>query len=357
MGYVLSIQRRNRMQNDGEIRFSVIITAYNLENFINRSLDSVLEQTFDNYEILVVDDASQDKTCEILDNYQKKFNGKIRVIHNEKNLGPSACRNRAIAQAKGEYLIHLDGDDSLYDKDTLQKVNNVIGNEDYDIIYLGVQYAGCENKLYLPNAENSTQKARIVCDMQFSVTSKVWRRDFLEENDITFIENMFYEDMIYSIKSTIKAKKTTFAEFPIFIYYRNRKGSIMTTPNIKRCKDMYKMLYYLMELYEETPEELQPYLLSFIKNETFGVPARLDGILKSLKDSTYAPVFPKRNYVFTEETPVVIEENPKVIPITVPNELSNYEVISGDTQVAATGLNFDLKKRRTNKNTNKNLFN
>ena len=123
----------------------------------------------------------------------------------------------------------------------------------------------------------------------------------------------------------------------------------MATPNIKRCKDMYKMLYYLMELYEETPEELQPYLMSFIKNETFGVPARLDGIIKSLKDSTYTPVFPKRNYVFTEEAPTIIENNPKIIPISMPNQIAadgsgnGIEVVPEEPAVAAADSKKDLK--------------
>ncbi len=352
------------MQSNSGIRFSIIMSIYNLEKIINRSIDSVLNQSYKNYELIIVNDGSQDNTLSILQNYQKNFNDRIQIINNEKNIGLSASRNKAITQSKGEYIVYLDGDDTLYDTDTLQKVNDTIGNETYDIAYFGVQYAGGENRLYLPNAENSTQKARIVCDMHFAVASKVWRREFLEENKITFIEEMYYEDMVYSIKSAIKAQKTTFGEFPIYVYYRNREGSIMATPNIKRCKDMYKMLYYLMELYEETPENLQPYLLSFIKNETFGVPERLDGILKSLKDSTYTPVFPKRHYAFTEETPSIVEddseittENPKVIPIVVPAvEISDYGLISAKPQIAATGLNFDLKVRNK-KNANKNLFN
>lgn len=348
------------MQNDNEIRFSVILSFYNLEETAKKSIESVLNQTFTNYEILLINDASQDNTLQILQHFQETYKDKIRLINNEKNIGVSASRNKAIAQATGEYIVHLDGDDTLYDNDTLLKINNTIGNEKYDIVYFGVQYAGCGNKLYLPNAENSTQKARIVCDMHFAVASKVWRREFLKENDITFIEGMYYEDMVYSIKAAIKAKLTSFGEFPIYVYYRNRAGSIMSMPNIKRCKDMYKMLYYLMELYDETPKELQPYLLSFIKNETFGVPARLDGILKSLKDSTYTPVFPKRNYVFTEETPSIVKNNTdtniKLIPIVPSAEHQSYGIIAEEPQIAATSLSFNSKIRR-NKNANKNLFN
>lgn len=321
------------MEEKASLRFSVIMCAYNLEKIVDTAIESVLMQNFDNYELIIVNDGSSDNTIGTLRKLEKKANGKIRIIDNPKNMGLSASRNIAIKQAKGEYIVHLDGDDTLYDNNTLAKIDATIGNRKLDICYFGVQYVGGGNKLYLPNAENSTKKARIVCDMHFAVASKVWRREFLEENNITFIEGMYYEDMVYSIKATIKAKETSFGAIPIYVYYRNREGSIMATPNIKRCKDMYKMLYYLMELYEETPEELQPYLMSFIKNETFGVPARLDGIVKSLKDSTYTPVFPKRNYVFTEEAPTIVENNPKVIPILIPNQIT---ATGEDNQIKVT---------------------
>ena len=307
------------------LRFSVIICAYNLEKIIKVSLESVLMQRFKNFELIVVDDCSTDKTYEVLKKYEKK-DSRIRVLRNETNSGPSISRNNAVDIAKGEYIVYLDGDDTLYDRNTLEKVDKVIGNDNPDITYFGVQYVGGSNKAYIPNAENSTQKARIICDMHFPVASKVWRRKFLLENDIKFIGGMYYEDMVYSIKAAIKSKKLKYGEFPIYIYYRNREGSIMSTPNMKRCKDMYLVMYYLMELYEETPEELKPYLMSFIKNETFSIPMRLDGVIKAMNDKTFSPVIPKRNYVFTEESPTVVEkteENPKVVPITIAEDLNN----------------------------------
>jgi len=336
------------MPKTNGLRFSVIMCAYNLEKIVDTAIESVLNQTFENYELIIVNDGSKDNTLGTLKKFEKKSNGKIKIINNEKNLGLSASRNIAIKEAKGEYIVHLDGDDNLYDRETLAKIDDTIGKQILDIVYFGVQYVGGENKLYLPNEQNSTQIARIVCDMHFAVSSKVWRRKFLEEINLTFIEGMYYEDMVYSITAAIRAKKTSFGAFPIYVYYRNRAGSIMATANVKRCKDMYKMLYYLMELYEETPEHLQPYLLSFIKNETFGVPMRLDGIIQSLKDSTYTPVFPKRNYVFTEEMPLnqpIEEDAIKSIPISSENNSSinnEIKIISGEENIAASN-NDNLK--------------
>lgn len=286
--------------NNKKIRFSIIVCAYNIDGYISRAIDSVLEQDYDNYELILVNDGSKDKTLSILKEYEKKHKDKIRLIDNGKNLGLGKSRNIAIAQAKGEYIIHLDGDDSLYEKETLTKIDKTIGKEKVDLIYFGVQYIGGDNKAHIPTKENSTKEARIICDMHFSVASKVWRRDFLNENDITFIEDMYYEDMVYSIKATILAKKLKYGAFPIYNYYRDREGSIMTTPSIKRCKDMYKVLYYLMDLYETVPKKLQPYLLSFIINETENVPLRINVILKSLENDKITPALPKRNYKFKE---------------------------------------------------------
>lgn len=345
------MQKRENSENEDElkkIRFTIIMCAYNLEKIIQTAIESVIEQRFKNFELLIVNDGSTDKTLDVLKKFEEK-DDRIKIINNKQNIGLSASRNKAIKHARGEYIVHLDGDDTLYNRNTLKRIDETIGEEDADIIYFGVQYVGGTNKAYLPNAENSTKQSRIVCDMHFAVASKVWRRKFLEENNITFIEGMYYEDMVYSIKSAIVAKNLKYGSFPIYIYYRNREGSIMSTPNIKRCKDMYKMLYYLMELYEETPEELKPYLLSFIKNETYSIPMRIDSILKSLKDKDYVPVFPKREYIFTEEKPEIQNSNQTLFTVEDPVNINNTESNKKTIQevipdMVAKSINSDKKK-------------
>lgn len=281
-----------------EKRFSIIISAYNIEKYIKRAIDSVLEQTFTNYELIVVNDCSKDSTLEKIKEYD---DSRVIIINNEKNRGLGAVRNIGIEKAIGEYIVHLDGDDTLFEKTTLERIDNLIGDDKPDIIYLGFKDVGGYNKTHLSTAENSTKKARLTCDINFSVPSKCWRREFLLENNIKFMENIYYEDMVYSTHATILAKDYKYGEFPIFKYYRNRAGSIMSTPSMRRCSDMYRMLSYLMDLYEITPEEYKPYLLSFIKNETNSLPIRIDAILKALNEGNGTPVFPKRNYKFEEE--------------------------------------------------------
>lgn len=281
-----------------EKRFSIIISAYNIEKYIKRAIDSVLEQTFTNYELIVINDCSKDKTLEKIQEYDDP---RLIIINNEKNRGLGAVRNIGIEKATGEYVVHLDGDDTLFENTTLEKIDKLIGTDKPDIIYLGFKDVGGYNKIHLSTAENSTKKARLTCDINFSVPSKCWRREFLLENNIKFMENIYYEDMVYSTHATILAKDYKYGDFPTFKYYRNRAGSIMSTPSMRRCSDMYRMLAYLMDLYEITPDEYKPYLLSFIKNETKSLPIRIDAILKALKEGNGTPVFPKRNYKFEEE--------------------------------------------------------
>ena len=95
-----------------------------------------------------------------------------------------------------------------------------------------------------------------------------------------FKTGMYYEDELYCLKATILSKKTKSAKIKVFKYYRNREGSVMTKPSIKKCSDWYRMLAEVVDLYEITPDEYKPYLLSFIKNENDTIPLRIRGILK-----------------------------------------------------------------------------
>lgn len=278
-------------------KYTVIICGYNIENYIETAIDSVLQQDYLNYEIILVNDGSIDKTLEKMKKYESD---KVKVVNNIQNKGLGASRNIAVSVATGDYILYLDGDDTMYDNHTLSRINEIIEKDKADVTFFGVQYIGGDNKLYLSNAENSTKIARLSCDIFFGVPSKCWKTQFLRENSITFIEDMYYEDMIYSMKSTILSEKLSYGEFPIFNYYRDRPGSIMSTPNIKRCTDMYRMLAHMVELYDITPKEYKKYVLSFIKNETMSLPMRLDAIIKSMEEKTHSPVLPKRRYKFIE---------------------------------------------------------
>ena len=279
-------------------RFSVIIASYNIENYISEAIESVLSQDFDNFELIIVDDCSTDRTPEIIDKYQDE---RIRICKTSQNTGTAGgSRNVGMKVAEGEYIIFLDGDDRLYNKGVLTKIDQLIAQNTYDIIYVGYQDLGNENKVRMSTKENSTKKARIICDVSFSVSSRCWNTAFLRKNNMAFKEGMYYEDEVFCIKTNLLAQNVTYGEFPIFKYRRNRKGSVMSTPSIKKCSDWYRMMAELVDLIAMTPEEYKPYLLSFLKNENDSIPARIKAILKALETEGGLPVFPQRNYPYID---------------------------------------------------------
>ena len=217
-----------------KIRFTVAISAYNIEAYVKRAIDSVLSQTFTDYELLVIDDCSKDNTVQVI---EESLNGKGIILKTIKNSGTAAAsRNIAIDNAQGKYLLFLDGDDELYSKDTLKEIDELIKDNTYDIVYLGYENVGkSENYYRISNQDNSTREARLICDESFSVSSKVWNVKFLRDNKLRFVEGMYYEDELFSIKSNILSKVTTFGDFPIFKYHRNREGSVIyLSPAVNR---------------------------------------------------------------------------------------------------------------------------
>lgn len=111
---------------------SVIIPVYNVERYLARCLDSVLEQTYKNYEIICVNDSSPDNCKEILKRYERKYTDKIIVLHNEQNVGLRKTRERGIEASSGEYLMFIDSDDYIK-KDFISQYINVVIKKSYDV--------------------------------------------------------------------------------------------------------------------------------------------------------------------------------------------------------------------------------
>lgn len=289
-----------------EKRFSIIIPAYNVEQYIEEAIKSVLVQEFKNYELILIDDCSTDSTKNILKKYESET---TKVYSTSKNTGTAAGpRNVGLQYATGEYILFLDGDDKLYNSKVLQKIDSLIGNEKYDVVYLGYQDIGNSDKMRVSNNYNSTKEARIICDVTFSVSSRCWNREFIEKNNMRFKENMYYEDELFCMTANILVEKTTHGDFPIFRYRRNRKGSVMSTPSIKKCSDWYRMLAELVDLFEITPKEYKKYLMGFIKNESDTIPLKIKAIIKSLYEKNGTPVFPKREYEYDDYMEEILDQ-------------------------------------------------
>ena len=125
---------------DREDLISVIIPVYNKEKYLRKCLDSVLAQTYGNIEVLLVDDASSDKSRDICDEYAKK-DGRISVIYLEKNRGASHARNVGLDRAEGEFFCFVDADDYT-EKDMLRRLYDNLKENQADVSICAVDYIG-----------------------------------------------------------------------------------------------------------------------------------------------------------------------------------------------------------------------
>lgn len=215
-------------------RFSIIIPTYNSADVVTRAIESVKKQSFTDYEIIVIDDCSKDNTKEVLSKYTN-----INYVRNEENLKAGGSRNKGLELAKGEYIIFLDADDYLADENTLQKINEVIGEDKPDIIYLGFKIVGRIEEEWIPTPKNSTLSSRARDWTYENVWDVCWNLDFIKRNDIKFIEKRYFEDFVFYYKGIIKAKSYKIASFITHIYTMYKSDSITSSVNEQKLQDLY----------------------------------------------------------------------------------------------------------------------
>ena len=119
------------------MKFSIVVPVYNVEKYIRKCIESIITQTYQNFELIIVDDGSTDYSGKICDKYINKSN--VKVFH-KKNGGASSAINYGIKKSKGEYLMFIDGDDFLYDVNCLEELNKIINNSNVDIIQYKMIY-------------------------------------------------------------------------------------------------------------------------------------------------------------------------------------------------------------------------
>lgn len=196
-------------------KFSIVIPAYNAGKYINRSVGSVIYNNFNNYEVIIVDDGSNDNTKDMCQNFILN-DSRISYLY-QKNSGPNVARNKGLQHAKGEYIIFLDADDKLVEG-ALDILNRELRSETYDFVNFGISFFDCETskiikKISHPRAilENGEiSNAAMTGDGVTSVCwSKAINRNFLTNNKISFIPDKVHgRDIIFSRILATKAKRS-----------------------------------------------------------------------------------------------------------------------------------------------------
>ncbi len=217
---------------------SVIIPVYNVEKYLKMCVDSVLAQTFKDYEIILVDDESTDSSAQICDEYAEKYPF-ISVIH-QKNKGLGGARNTGIYEAKGDYLLFLDSDDKIH-PELLGICEDKIKKYGCDMVFYDLVDT-YEDGTLGDKYSNSYLKANTVLSGELlkplacttGACNRIFKKSLFLNNGIEFPEKVWYEDLRIVEKFTPFVNTAYYCNEKPLYYYLQRTGSIMHTPNYKR---------------------------------------------------------------------------------------------------------------------------
>ena len=239
-GSIKDLEEQKKKEKINELPLiTVAVTVYNIRDYLKRSIESVIEQSYKNLEILLVDDGSVDGSGQICDDYEKK-DSRIRVIHTE-NGGPSKARNIAIERAKGEYLAFVDGDDWIDSKMyenmylAIKKSSAQLAICSYkQITKEGIEDPSDEGILYFEKEEaleSFIREEEEVC-IQNAAWNKLFHRSLLK--DLRFPVGKLYEEILFTTKLLYEAESVVYLNQAYYNYVTDRSGSIMNGGTGKR---------------------------------------------------------------------------------------------------------------------------
>ena len=213
-------------------KVSVIVPVYNVEKYIDKCLNTLVNQTLKDIEIIIVNDGSPDNSQEIIDKYQKKYPKKIKSYIKE-NGGQGSARNFGLEKATGEYIGYVDSDDFI-ELDMYEKLYNKAKKNDLDIVICG-NYCVTEtgNKTEESDRRLFSDKKKNAFFGKMAVWNKIYKRELLLNSNISFRSKLWYEDLDFTVQILSLAKKVGYVDKPLYNYLI-REGSTMNNSNIKR---------------------------------------------------------------------------------------------------------------------------
>ena len=256
------------------IKYSFIVPVYNTEKYLKKCLDSLVNQTYKDFEIIVVNDGSTDKSSSIISKYQKKY--KNIIVIDKENEGLSMARNRGVQKSSGKYIIFVDSDDYVSNK-LLEEVDKKI--DDSDILRFQI---ATEDEEYTKINEYNEEGFESMCGYDafrylssYHFVEPAWcyviRKNYYIENKFSFKKGVYHEDFGLIPYVIYKARKVKSIDF-IGYYYIQRNGSIMNNNDYKKTvKKAFDMLeqYKTMRLFAKNinrKNNLDDYFLSYISN-------------------------------------------------------------------------------------------
>ena len=235
-------------------KISIIIPVYNTKKYLRKCLDSVINQTLKEIEIICINDASTDSSKQILEEYSSK-DKRIKIINNDHNLGQSLTRNKGLDIAKGEFIGFVDSDDYIEpqtyeisyfnaknDDVDIVKFNEIIFRDRLDKGYLNENYSNITSNVY-----NIRECWRIFSNV---IWNKIIKRSIINEHNLRFIEGLYGEDfcflkMLYPFINKVKIIS------PKFYHYRRRRNQLSGVSMEKKWQKVKPMFYILPKFWRD----------------------------------------------------------------------------------------------------------
>lgn len=265
-------------------KISVIIPVYNCEDFLERSLDSLCNQTFSDWEAICVNDGSKDRSGAIIDAYAAKDN-RFKAIH-KSNEGVSAARNTALSIVKGKYILFLDSDDFLHPQ-TMEicayfadKDNSDLVAYTYNRKYRSLRLIG--NILNIPESKKIKYKKYTLESIESLVTDDIlhWATEYSDPNpgqdrkwlvkhcqpwrcmyrtdkikDIFFTKGIIYEDLPWWGEVLLNTRRATIINLPLYYYYPNKGSYIFSSNQHYRIESLKKAIKAAEDLYSRDTDK------------------------------------------------------------------------------------------------------
>ena len=234
-------------------RFTIIIPMYNAEEFIIKALDSVTSQNFQDYECMIIDDHSTDKSKALVSEYISTHpDVDMRIYQTEEgHWGPGAARNIGLDNSNGEYIVFLDADDELNNESSLTNISEAIDKNDLvEALILGFQRKWRDRKdrvllttTFKPTKKHTDKHYQIGKNNEGTIWSGCWKRSLFDNNNIRFPENTVWEDLIPKLQlfSAADSEKIKICGYSTHTYNVRPSKSIGSTPTLDKLRAMIEL--------------------------------------------------------------------------------------------------------------------
>lgn len=313
------------------MKFSLIVPVYNVEKYLCKCLDSILSQNYTDFELLLIDDGSTDKSGDICDEYST-LHKNIKVYHKE-NGGLSEARNYGLRYAKGDYIVFIDSDDWI-ESNSLMLFSEALGNKNFDVLITRlvevyedeIRYKDTNFSKYLER--NLSKDRAIKWIMKYSQNSwpapkYIVSRKLINDNQLHFLKGRLHEDLDWTTKICYVAKSYCGLSAPWYYHRMGRVGSITNTIKLESITDVIEMAAYHYDLLKNNNNNLLDNL-----------------ILQRLMCSVYSSIYKIRKCKFEDINSIskCIDENIRIFTVA---PKFKYKVFVASMNVL--GINRTLK--------------